>query len=399
VNRHKATLILIVASSIYVLSYPFRDDNLIGGLIYSGSCASMIGGFADWWGINKLLKRRIPKNKQKIFDGLANMVSEELLSKKTLNEVIDQYDTSQLVIGLIKNNDEFENITKALKTMLEANIETIDDSEIKKQLSTFIISYLEKLDVHRWIVSVLEMSSKTEYENKIFDFILDQLIVFSQTEQFKDMLTKFIEQTRASYEGKSLKKKLIDGFKGSSANMALGIVQKTNEWLTNMKNKDNESRLLIKRWIYDKLEQFKSSEAFKLKVEQWKLELIHSGKVEAYIHRLIENIMDKTVKNESAYNTLFISIKKWMDTLDENTEAQRKVDSFVKGIIHKVIDEKHENIGKIVKENLNKYDETMLINLIESKVGNDLQLIRINGSIVGGIVGIIIFIIKYGLGV
>ena len=75
-NRYKATLILILASSIYLLSYPFHET-FIGGLIYSGSCASMIGGFADWWGINKLFKKTIPKNKQKIFDGLSKMVGEE----------------------------------------------------------------------------------------------------------------------------------------------------------------------------------------------------------------------------------------------------------------------------------------------------------------------------------
>jgi uncharacterized membrane-anchored protein YjiN (DUF445 family) len=359
----------------------------------------MIGGFADWWGINKLLKRRIPENKAKIFDGLANMVSEELLSKKTLNEVLDKYDTSKLVIELIKNNQEFENITKAFATMLETSITTIDRDEIKKQLSAFISSNLEKLDLHRWIVSAIDMSSNMKYQDEVFDFILDQLLVFSQTEQFKDMLTKFIEQTRSSYEGKSLKKKIIDGFKGSNSSIALSIVQKIHEALNQMKNKDNEKRLQIKQWIYDKLEQFKSSDAFKLKVEQWKLELMNSDKVEQYIDLLVETTIDRVVKNQNLGDTIFISTKKWTETLDENLEARKKVDSFLKGRINKVIDEKHQNIAKIVKENLNKYDDTMLINLIESKVGNDLQLIRINGSIVGGIVGIMIFIIKYGLGV
>ena len=198
-NRYKATLILILASSIYILSYPFHKT-FIGGLVYSGSCASMIGGFADWWGINKLLKKTIPRNKQKIFDGLSNMVSDELLSKDTLIKLISKYDTSKLVIELVKNNNEIEGIKNSLRLMIKDNVKKINKDELLEIASSLTINLLKKTDLHKLIVSVIEVSLNTEYKDKVYDFIITELILYSQRDDFKDILINFIIDARSSYE-------------------------------------------------------------------------------------------------------------------------------------------------------------------------------------------------------
>ena len=397
-NRHKATLILILASSIYILSYPFHKT-FLGGIVYSGSCASMIGGFADWWGINKLLKKTIPKNKKKIFDGLSNMVSEELLTKETLKQLLSKYDISKLVIELVKNNIEFENIKTELRLMIEDNINKINYSEIEKIISDLIINNLKTYDLHKLIVSVIDISLGTEYEDKVYNFILNELILFSQTTDFKNLLFKFIVESRSSYEGGSIRKKIIDGFKGSNNDLAIDIQNKIEKFLNSMKSNDNENRLTLKKWAYNKLDEFKNNIDLKLKIKKWKFELLKNSKVEEYINMIFENTVNKTLKDEALYNNIFLIIRNWVNNLDEDFDTQRKVDIFLQDIMNKLIDTEHENIGKIVKENLNKYTDIMLIKLIESNVGNDLQLIRINGSLVGGIVGIIMFIIKYSIGV
>ena len=396
-NRYKATLILILASCIYILSYPFHKS-FIGGLVFSGSCASMVGGFADWWGINKLLKKTIPRNKEQIFDGLSNMVSEELLSKDTLIKLLNKYDTSKLVIELVKNNNEIEDIKNILKIMIEENIKKINKNELFKITTNLALNVLKRTDLHKLIVSIIEVSFKTEYKDKVYDFILDELILYSQRDDFKDILINFIIDARASYEGESKRKKFVDKFKGNN-NLAIGIQEKIKDFLGNMKKSDNENRFLLDKLIYAKLDDFKNNNKYKLKIRNWKMEFLKNIKVEEYINLIFENAGNKLMENEDLYNKPFIIIDNWINNLGDNLDTQRRVDLFLKDLIYKFIDAKHMNVGKIVKENLSKYSDTMLIELIESNAGNDLQLIRINGSLVGGIVGIIVYIIKYSIGV
>ncbi|MCB2292498.1 DUF445 domain-containing protein [Clostridium algoriphilum] len=395
-NRYKATLILILASTIYVLSYPFHKT-FVGGIVYSGSCGSMIGGFADWWGINKLLKKTIPKNKQNIFDGLSNMVSEELLTKETLKKLLNEYNISEIAIKFVKNNNELEDIKTVLKVIIENN--NIDRSEIKRIISKFTIKSLKEFNLHKLIVSVMKISLKTEYEDKVLNFILGELILFSKSKDFKNILIKFIDDTRSSYEHGNIKKRIIDKFKGSNNDLASDITQKIEKFLINMRKDDNESRLMLKQWLYAKVDNFEKNNNYKTKIESLKIDLLENVKVEEYINIMIEKSSIIFFENNILYDKLFLIIKNWLFEINKNVDLQRKVDVFLKNILNKLIDNEHKNISKTVKENLNKYTDTMLIELIESNVGNDLQLIRINGSLVGGIVGILMFIIKYSIGV
>jgi len=326
------------------------------------------------------------------------MVSEELLTKDTLKKLLNEYDTSKLVIELIKNNNEFENIVNVLKLIIEDNFNETNNM-LKKNIFDLIINNLRKFDLHKLGFDLIEISLKTEYEDKVYNFLLNELILISQSNNFKNILIKFIDESRLSYEGNSLRKKIIDGFKGSNKTIAIDIQEKIKKFLNNMKNNENKNRLMLKQWIHNKVNGIKNNNDFKYKIQQWKLEFLETVEVEEYINSVIETMIVKSIKNDTLYNNIFYNIKNWVKDLNEDFDTQTRVDVFLKHIINKFIDDEHGNIGKIVKENLNKYNDTMLIELIESNVGNDLQLIRINGSLVGGIVGIIIFIIKYSLGV
>jgi len=59
------------------------------------------------------------------------------------------------------------------------------------------------------------------------------------------------------------------------------------------------------------------------------------------------------------------------------------------------IDNKHDKIGEIVRDNLDQLSNETLIKLIEDKAGNDLQMIRINGCLTGGLAGILIYLASY----
>ncbi|MDP4091174.1 MAG: DUF445 family protein, partial [Bacillota bacterium] len=99
---------------------------------------------------------------------------------------------------------------------------------------------------------------------------------------------------------------------------------------------------------------------------------------------------------EKALNYAMTLLDDIASRFERNHEWQKKADEQLKQLLYRIIDRVHENIELMVRENLNRYTDSMLVDLIESKAGNDLQLIRINGSVVGGLVGILIFVITKG---
>jgi uncharacterized membrane-anchored protein YjiN (DUF445 family) len=74
-----------------------------------------------------------------------------------------------------------------------------------------------------------------------------------------------------------------------------------------------------------------------------------------------------------------------------NIELQEWLEVRIKQVIYELIEKEHYIIGEIVQRVLGEFNDDKLNRFVEEKAGDDLQWIRINGSIVGGIVGLLMF--------
>jgi uncharacterized membrane-anchored protein YjiN (DUF445 family) len=81
-----------------------------------------------------------------------------------------------------------------------------------------------------------------------------------------------------------------------------------------------------------------------------------------------------------------------------NDEARRsQIESMIKAELKKILERYHSVIGHIVREKLESLDDSALVVSLEARVGDDLQWIRINGTVIGGLVGIAQYLILYFL--
>lgn len=412
-NRYKATIILIIATIGYLISYPFHTT-FTGGLISSAFCASMIGGFADWYGITALFRKPlgisfrteiILKNKEKIFNGLSDMVSKELLTKEYLKKLLNEQDASKLIMKYVLNNKEHKNIKKIISSIIEESVTKIHSDEASKVSANLIKENLVQLNLWKILIDHIELSIKNGYDEKIINFIIDELILSVKTNDFHRILTDVVEKTKNSYEKGMTNRIIVNAvvldmmLKLSSERIAEVIQEKVVDYFYSLKDVSNNDRLKIKEWIDIKFQEFKENAHIKNKIEDWKIKQINNLMIEEYTEKFFQSLKNESMKEEGIIKKIIYEIEIQIDSIiskfNNNIESQRSVDRYVKKAAAQIIDGVHENIGKIVRESLNKYSDDMLIDLIESKAGNDLQLIRINGSVVGGLVGILVYILTY----
>ena len=189
-NRYKATTILIVVTLGFLICFPFQST-FWGGLLSSGFCAAMIGGFADWYGVTALFRKPlgvpyrtevIAKNRENIFNSLSKMVSEELLSKAFLKELIGEYDTSRLLIKHVLDGNYDIGAEKIVKVMLTDFVSGLDSDAAGNTLSSAAVQSLSQLKLSGILISAAELSMKNGYDDKIVDFIIDKwtLMTFTQ---------------------------------------------------------------------------------------------------------------------------------------------------------------------------------------------------------------------------
>lgn len=402
-NRYKATIILIIVTLGYLITYPFCKT-FWGGLISSAFCASMIGGFADWYGITALFRKPlgipfkteiIPKNREKILDGLVNMVTEELLSKDYLKSFLSEYDTSKLILKFLSEDNGDEDIKKVVGLIIEESL--IGNNSGDFHSSSLFVDRLMEFSLWKALSSSLQISLTKDCGDKFINFIIEEIQAIVKTEKASKMLQKLVDKTKASYERGTRRRAIantvvLDFILNLSPDKIAVIIQKeVVQYLNNIKDVDNQERIKFKKWIIIKLDNIISDENMEEKFKNFKISIFKDVMgIDDYKEEQFEEskvIKGITSKIENEINNFICELK-------DNEDMRKKADTYLKKILNRFIDNFHNDIGKIIRENLNKYSNDMLIELIESKAGNDLQLIRINGSVVGGLVGILFFLLN-----
>ncbi|WP_160686912.1 DUF445 domain-containing protein [Clostridium sp. C2-6-12] len=413
-NYFKATFILVLVSIGFFITYPF-NNTFLGGLLSSTFCAAMIGGFADWFGVSALFRKPlgipfkteiIPRNRENIFNALSDMVGEELLTKDNINEMINKNSISILLIKYLSINNEKQQLKEVTVKIVEDIIWNINPEDAGKLLEGLIKDNILKLKISPIIAAAGELSIKKGYDEKLINFIIDELKKLAKTEQGLKLIVKLVEETMKSYEKGMKRRRFVNTiifdmlFQLSPQDIAIIVQNKLVDSLEEFKNPKHEVREKFMKWIDEKFVELKADSELQQKIENWKAVQLKDGlKLHTKIAEVIKNIRKSNLENPSQVNNLKEKIEKQIDKLIEefqvNLEWQNQLDFKVKGILMEFADNNHSKLGIMVKENLNKFSNDMIVNLIESKVGNDLQMIRINGSVVGGLVGMAVFLLTF----
>jgi uncharacterized membrane-anchored protein YjiN (DUF445 family) len=167
-----------------------------------------------------------------------------------------------------------------------------------------------------------------------------------------------------------------------------------------MKNPEHPMRIKLKDYVIKKILDLKFNSELQQKLEAWKQDkLNHMVKIQDLVSTFIKHNQNQSQEVSSSFskliNELNEQVDKFINKFSENADWQLMCDSKVKHQLLHFVDDNHSLISIMVKENLSKYSNKMLVNLIETKVGNDLQMIRINGSVVGGLVGMAVFVLTF----
>jgi uncharacterized membrane-anchored protein YjiN (DUF445 family) len=416
-NRYKATAILIAVTLGFLIIYPFHNY-FIGGLLSSGFCAAMIGGFADWFGVSALFRKPlgvsfrteiIPRNREKIFSALSDLVGKELLTKEKLKQLLSTHSISTLIIKFLIEKNEKEHMKKVAHKIIEDILWKVNPQEAGEVVDRLVKENISKIELFYFIEAGIDISIKSGYDDKIINFILDELIRLSSQEQVKTLVTTLVKETMKNYENGSNRRKFTDKIvfdmilKLSPSDTAVIIQKKLGIYLKELKDSKHPMRDKLKEWIYEKIRQLKADTEFQKKLEDWKLEQINN-KVD--ISRMVADFISKYRGEELEQSQEFLElinsidekIDNGLEGFNENEIWQSQFDSYSKKAMLEFVDKNHSEITVMVRENLDKYSNDMLVQLIESKAGDDLQMIRINGSVVGGLVGLITYILTFWIG-
>ncbi|MNL27634.1 hypothetical protein D3C87_1492360 [compost metagenome] len=180
-----------------------------------------------------------------------------------------------------------------------------------------------------------------------------------------------------------------------------GIFNGLQEFLDEAKNPESAVRIKIDEYISDFLNKVKNSEEMRIKINNLIVGFAGKKEVQDYINGIwdeiklsITNDLEKGEESSIRKNISGL-IQNFGNGLKEDSIMVDKINKFIKNDLLSVLLNNKKVIGDLISSTVKSWDGKEVSEKLELEIGKDLQYIRINGTLVGGFIGLIIYGVEW----
>jgi uncharacterized membrane-anchored protein YjiN (DUF445 family) len=412
-SRILAPASLIAATVLFAATLPFRDY-FLGGLLHAFAEASMIGGLADWFAVVALFRHPlgipiphtaiIPRHRAKLTGGIIDMVQNRWLTKDVILERIAGWNISALLLSSLDSAETRERILQLLRGALREGLRDVDEKRISDRLAQMLARSLQTGDVLRWMKLLGERGLAQGWQRTVFTHAVGQASDWLAAPSVRAVIVRHLRGIAEDYASNPVRR--FGKWMAESVNalnyddLAEAIVRTMGEEFARMqKDEAHPARGDFDRWLGAMIESVETREDLRASIEQWRAGMLESGRaaelLEQPVNRLRAWLLADLERDDSVLlQQLRGAMEKALMRFATDEDAQHRLDQWIKEKIATLVDRYHGEIGAMVSRNLDKLDDDQLVRQIEEKAGGDLQYIRVNGAIVGGLVGAAMFLLK-----
>lgn len=401
-------------------------------LLYTAE-AGLVGALSDLFAVTALFRSPfgwrwiphtgiIPRNRDKLVDGVVSMVEEQLLSKQSLRERLGQFRMVDALISWVDNKQGLEAVTGWVWKLLLSFLRRMDAKEWSSQLDDHARNALRGVNLAPYSGAALKWVLNNSDIQKWLGHIVDYAAEKTAGEEVKlaiiDMLSK--EKNKFVNEGGSftrwLKQKLVDFAEAADAinleEAADTLHRDLLVFVEGLRDPEHELRLLLVERLHELADHLETSPDAAATIEEWKLDLLEHVTLQPAIQSLLEGIAgmlspgadmkyivanDRTLRPEDIKGWMTSLLGAYWETFKSDEETKEQLEAYAQQFAAQMIESEHAVIGVIVRRTLDGFTEQRLVQFIEEKVETDLQRIRLNGAFIGAAVGALLFLFLHGI--
>ncbi|KHL94888.1 hypothetical protein QW71_15835 [Paenibacillus sp. IHB B 3415] len=409
-SRNLATISLAIMACGFLFTL-FLPENLAVILLRGGFEAGLVGGIADWFAVTALFRHplglRIPhtslllKNRDKLIQSLISAMENELLNKESIENKLRKINIISLGAGMLTR---FFSRKKARTEMLEQIKEFVLRLPVEQAvpyLQSAAAGYLREAELGVAADKIATSLMNDGKDIAALDYALEGISSWSGRPETRAMLGKIASEKLAEVKLGGLKGMAFQAFVGfvdadMLGEMLQGMVQST---IRDFKEEDSPYREEVIREIRVALFQLLSNEERISSLKDWALNELQGEPAAAFLQQQLEGLRVKAVAlieedRVRGGRKLFWLYALLVRRIGKEQEWIQASEERIRGTLIAFVESNHYRIGQLVKENLDQMDDSSLVNMLEEKVGKDLQWIRVNGAVCGFVVGLVLTVIQ-----
>jgi uncharacterized membrane-anchored protein YjiN (DUF445 family) len=378
-------------------------------LLKAFSEAAMVGALADWFAVVALFRRVpiplvsrhteiIPANKDKIADNLAVFVREKFLDTESIVGLIHKHDPAQKVADWLVTPANTERLGIYLVKAGSWMLDFTEDAAVQNFIGKAVHTMVRQVDLSRSAGTVLESLTRDGRHQQLLDEAIGQLAGLLRNEETQGYIAQgIVDWLREEYAfiERMLPSELI-GRKGAdiAVRLAAGILQRVSE------DHEHPLRQRFDAFAREFIDKLKADPAFLEKGEEIKRYLLEDETLNAYLaslwHDLKAWLKHDLESPDSQLARRMAATGAWIgQMLADDPQLRRSLNDNLEVASRGAAPEFAAFLTRHIADTVKNWDSREMSEQIELNIGKDLQYIRINGTVVGGLIGVLLYLLSH----
>ena len=388
-----ATGLLVAMAAVFLAARAYQSAYPWLGFVRAFAEAAMVGGLADWFAVTALFRHPlhlpiphtaiIPRNKDRIGDQLATFLRANFLIPHVVARRMRRVDVAG-VAGrwLTQPTGASRRLTRGISRMATEVLQALDQERLGGMIRAAMVARVREIDVSPLLGRALAAAIAEDRHLPVLDAVVRWAGKVLRANEH--LIRQMVHERAGSilrWTGfdETLANKLIDGLDKMLIEMA--------------ENREHPIRMRAEEALAKLAVDFEQNAAMRARVEALKTALLENPAMQDWINGLWEQARGAMLRAARDPEKLLAgpvgdALRQLGDTLQREPRLGRTINRFVRRAVVGAAADYGDAIVRLVSETVRGWNAATITTRLEHAVGKDLQYIRINGTLVGGLVGL-----------
>ena len=394
--KRVATGMLVVVAALFALSKTYETQYPWLAWVRAFSEAAMVGGIADWFAVTALFRHPmgipiphtaiVASRKDRIGKALGNFVQRNFLTRDVVASKLLNMRLGERAARWLAEPEHSHRLAQHVARGLSGAINVLRDDDVQTLVDRGVVSRLRTVQAAPLVARLFEMLTDDGRHHSLLNEGLRVVAKF--VDENDEMIRARVKQESPWWVPGVVENRLQD--------KVISSLEKTlNDVAV---DPAHPLRQRYEEAVVKFVDSLRTNPDVIAKAEQIKLDLLahpavgeFSRSVWSDVKTRVTNYAERMASNAEREPD---QIEKWLGNLGRavlsDPELSAKVDGWVVELVTYAVEQARDEVAQLIASTVAAWDADATSRKIELQIGRDLQFIRINGTIVGGLVGVLL---------
>jgi uncharacterized membrane-anchored protein YjiN (DUF445 family) len=396
--KRRATGLLVLMGVVFVIAWSLEPAHAWLGYVRATAEAGLVGGVADWFAITALFRHPlnipiphtaiIPQRKDRIGRSLGNFVQNNFLSPEVLGAKLRAAGLSRLAAEWLREPEHARMVVRQGAGALRSATAVVRDDDVHALLERSVIEPLKRRPIAPVLADGLALLTVNDRHQQLLDRLIRGLtrVVAENQGLIRQKIREESPWWVPGFVDERVHERVVDGIERTLFEVSADSNHPLRQQLDGM----------LDGWI----EQLRESPEAIARAEQIKQQVLDhptSEQLSESLWREVKKVLDRQVDaaEQGAPGALERGLTALAQAALQDEALLAKVDDWIIAAVLRTVEQHRHEVGQLIAHTVSAWDPDETSRRIELQVGRDLQFIRINGTLVGGMVGLILYAVTH----